>query len=319
MDLLLNNLVKDFLIEKLKNIDNLNQSLLFWGESDLGKLTTAQSFAKSILCHNKVLNGCNQCESCISFNNQWHPDFLLINPKSDTIKVEDTLPITDFLLYKPQISSKRILIINNCEKLNLTTQSSLLKILEEPKNHFIIILITTNPQKLLKTIKSRLLPIRFVKPSKEELISFIQNKYPNALKNLTYLIELSQNRPAQIINFIENQNLLTQKENNIKLYRNISKTNFINQSQIIKNLLSNFEKQETKDSTNIENTVKTYLKDIVNDWLNVIETDIKNSFDQKELKSNIKQFKNTLQLLSYIDNYNANYRLLFETFCLTTF
>jgi len=70
MDLLLNNLVKDFLIEKLKNIDNLNQSLLFWGESDLGKLTTAKSFAKSILCHNKVLNGCNQCESCISFNNQ---------------------------------------------------------------------------------------------------------------------------------------------------------------------------------------------------------------------------------------------------------
>jgi len=317
MDLLLNHLVKDFLIEKLKNNDNLNQSLLFWGESDLGKLTVSKAFAKSILCKNKVFNGCNQCESCISFNNNWHPDYLLIDSKSDTIKVEDTLPLFDFLLYKPQISEKRILIINNCEKLNFTTQSSLLKTLEEPKNHFIIILITTNPQKLLKTIKSRLIPIRFIKPNKEELISFIQEKYPKHLKDLDYLMKLSQNRPAQIINFLENQNSLVEKESNIKIYRNLSKTNFINQSKLIKNLISEFEnKFDNKDS---ESPIKTYLKTIVNDWLDTIEIDIKSDLNQKELKSKIKQLKNTLQLLSYIDNYNANWRLLLETFCLTTF
>jgi DNA polymerase III delta prime subunit len=169
------------------------------------------------------------------------------------------------LLYKPQIAQKRILIINNCEKLNFTTQSSLLKILEEPKNHFIIILITTNPQKLLKTIKSRLLPIRFIKPTKPELVDFIKNKYPNSFKDLPYLMELSQNRPAQIINFIKNRETLKEKENNIKIYRNISKSNFINQSSIIKELLSSFEKQETKDQTNTESSVKTYLKNIVND------------------------------------------------------
>jgi DNA polymerase III delta prime subunit len=137
--------------------------------------------------------------------------------------------------------------------------------LEEPKNHFIIILITTNPQKLLKTIKSRLLPIRFIRPTQVELINFIKEKYPNNLKDLPYLIELSQNRPAQIINFIENKETLKEKENNIKIYKNISKTNFINQSLIIKELLSSFEKQETKDQTNTESSVKTYLKNIVND------------------------------------------------------
>jgi len=67
MELLLNPLVKNFLIEKLNNDTLINQSLLFWGESDLGKLSTAKVFAKSILCNSKTLGGCNQCSSCKAF------------------------------------------------------------------------------------------------------------------------------------------------------------------------------------------------------------------------------------------------------------
>jgi cell shape-determining protein MreC len=65
------------------------------------------------------------------------------------------------------------------------------------------------------------------------------------------------------------------------------------------------------------------LKSLVNDWLSSIERDLQllvSSNSKPEiLKQKKKQLKNTLQLLTYIDSYNANYRLLLETFCLTTF
>lgn len=316
MDLLLNNLVKSFLIERLKDDTNLSQSLLFWGESDLGKLTTAKMFAKSILCNNHKLGGCNTCENCKAIDNNWHPDYLLINSNNDTIVVDDTSPIFKFFLYKPQLGKKRILIINDCEKLNLSTQSSLLKLLEEPKNDFLIILVSTNPQKLLKTIRSRIIPIRFTKPSKKDLVDFIEKKYQKDIKNLEYLINLSEGKPAKLINFIENQEALKIKENNVQIYKNILKGNFVQQSNIIKNIVSNLkEKDEEKNLSK-----KNYLKNIVNDWLSFIENDLYSSVQNKEdLKKKQKQFKNALQLLQYIDAYNANYRLLLETFCLTTF
>ncbi len=318
MKLLLNSLVENFLKEKLSATDCSNQSLLFWGESDLGKLTTAKLFAKSLLCENKVWSGCNSCPSCKSFDNSWHPDYLLINSLGDSIKVDDIDPISNFLLYKPQLSKKRILIINDCEKLNFTVQSSLLKMLEEPKNHFLIILITTNPQKLLKTIKSRVIPLRFTKPTVAELTSFIQVNHATKASNLDYLINLSQNHTARTINYLNNTETLKAKEQNIKLFEKISKTNFVEQSSIIKNLISEFEIKE-KEDVDAAIGIKTYLKDIINDWLNHIESDINSNLTADSIKTKAKYLKNSLQLLSYIDNYNANYRLLLEMFCLTTF
>lgn len=323
MELLLNSLVKNFLIEKLKNNDTLNQSLLFWGEPDLGKLTTAKTFAKSMLCKSKIFNGCNNCDSCKAIDNGWHPDYLLIDTQNDTIKVEDTLPIVNFVMYKPQLAEKRVLIVNNCEKLNLTNQSSLLKILEEPKNDFLIILITSNPQKLLKTIKSRVIPIRFIKPTKKEIEIYLNENQQNKIQNLEYIIDLAENRPANIFNFINNKELIKEKEKNFQMYKEISQKGFAHQSNIIKEIVSPFSKQETKDQTNTDISIKTHLKAIVNDWLSFLEKDLQNLIssnkDLEILKQKKKQLKNTLQLLSYIDNYNANYRLLLETFCLTTF
>ena len=320
MELLLNNLVENFLKEKLTTKDSLNQSLLFWGESDLGKLTTAKIFAKSLLCENKTWGGCNSCSSCTSFDKSWHPDYLLIDSNGDSIKVDDALPIFDFLLYKPQLSQKRILIINDCEKLNLTVQSSLLKMLEEPKNHFLIILISTNPHKLLKTIKSRVIPLRFTKPNKSELINFIRLNHPTKIKDLDYLINLSQNHTAKTIDYLNDSNSLKAREENIKLFEKIMKNNFIEQSNIVKKLISEFEAKE-KDLPNENTGIKTFLKTVINDWLNYLETDLISSIQKKDqdIKIKAKYLKNSLQLLSYVDNYNANYRLLLEMFCLTTF
>ncbi len=324
MDLLINPAVKNFLIAKLEDNNKLNQSLLFWGESDLGKFTTAKLFAKSLLCSQKKLGGCNQCENCTAFDHQWHPDYLAIDFTGDTTKVSDTDPIFQFLLYKPHLSTKRVLIINNCEKLNTSTQSSLLKILEEPKNNTTIILITTNPQKLFKTISSRLLWIHFTKPSETEIINFLKEKYKIDAKNLSKMLELAHNHPAKIINYLQNPETLKSTENNISLLNNLAKNNFCQQSKLIKELITNVQSAEESaqvDGDAKEKFIKTYLKIIINDWANHIEREISKSLvsTSQSLNFKAKQLKNTVQLLSYVDNYNANYRLLLETFCITTF
>jgi hypothetical protein len=67
--------------------------------------------------------------------------------------------------------------------------------------------------------------------------------------------------------------------------------------------------------------VKTNLKKMINDWIDNTEREIYTSLidDNILLASKIKQLKNSVQLLSYVDSYNANYRLLLEVFCITTF
>ena len=322
MDLLINPIVKNFLITKLEDNNNLNQSLLFWGESDLGKLTTAKLFAKSLLCATKEFGGCDQCENCTAFDNQWHPDYLIIDFRGDSTKVRDTEKIFEFLLYKPQLSQKRVLIINNCEKITISAQSSLLKILEEPKNHITIILVTTNPQKLLKTINSRLLAIRFAKPKSSDIMDFVKNKYQTDSKNLSRVLELSQNHPAKIINYLKNPEALKTTENNIKFLNNLAKNNFCGQSKLIKELMtSSVSKEEFALADEKEKFVKTNLKKMINDWIDNTEREIYTSLidDNILLASKIKQLKNSVQLLSYVDSYNANYRLLLEVFCITTF
>jgi DNA polymerase III subunit delta' len=188
----------------------------------------------------------------------------LIDSKGDSIKVEDALPIFDFLLYKPQLSQKRVLIINDCEKVNLTVQSSLLKILEEPKDHFLIILISTNPHKLLKTIKSRVIPLRFTKPNKSELINFIELNHPTKAKDLEHLITLSQNHTAKAIEYLNNNDSLKSREKNIQMFQRIMGNNFIEQSDIIKNLIAEFEALE-KEFPDKNLGIKTFLKTLIND------------------------------------------------------
>jgi len=136
--------------------------------------------------------------------------------------------------------------------------------LEEPKNHFLIILISTNPHKLLKTIKSRIIPLRFTKPTKTELVDFIQLNHPTQIKNLDYLINLSSNHTAKTIEYINNSTSLKSREENIKLFEKILKANFIEQSSLIKQLISNYEIKEKEDS-DASSGIKTFLKTIIND------------------------------------------------------
>lgn len=163
-----------------KNIieDKISHSYLFLGVEGIGKQLIAKEFAKSILCTQKENNTyCNKCSSCIQFNSSNHADFKIIEPEGSSIKIEQIRQMQEKVQEKPIISKNKIYIINNADLLTIEAQNCLLKTLEEPPIHTIIMLIGSNENAFLSTIKSRCMIIHFQKINDEEIKEFLKNEY----------------------------------------------------------------------------------------------------------------------------------------------
>lgn len=164
--------VKEYLNEQVKK-NNIVHSYLFSGIEAIGKKMIAQEFAKDILCFENNSEFC-KCKSCVSLIEENHPDFALINKNSETIKIEQIRELTNKIIEKPIVSSKKVYIINDAEKMTKEAQNCLLKTLEEPPEFAILILITSNENLLLTTVKSRCMKINFHAISNEEMKKYCE-------------------------------------------------------------------------------------------------------------------------------------------------
>lgn len=169
-----NDLTKETLIKSVK-LEKTSHSYLFVGIDGIGKKMIAKEFAKMLMCldENKY---CNKCKSCIEFDTNNNPDFFYIEPDGNSIKIEQIREAQRKVAEKPVISNKKIFIINDAEKMTVEAQNCLLKTLEEPPEYITIILITSNENNLLTTIKSRCTIQYFNKITDEELKKYLQEE-----------------------------------------------------------------------------------------------------------------------------------------------
>lgn len=198
-----NDEAKKYLMKSIEQ-KNILHSYLFIGTEGIGKSLIAKEFAKKILCFNKDEN-CS-CKSCISFDGGNHPDFFVINDsESDIIKVETIRNMTEKVYEKPIVSDKKVYIINDCDKMTIEAQNCLLKTLEEPPEFVVIILITSNENLMLNTIKSRCMMVKFHNISDEEILNYCREKlsYTDVSKNLLRTFDGSIGRTIKIIEFKE--------------------------------------------------------------------------------------------------------------------
>lgn len=176
--------VKEYLEKNIKQ-NNILHSYLFLGTDGIGKLLIAKEFAKAILCMEENSDTCT-CKSCTCFNGKNHPDFYLINENGDNIRIDTIREITEKVIEKPIVSNNKVYIINDCDKMTKEAQNCLLKTLEEPPEFAIIILISSNENLILNTIKSRCMSIKFKNIDDDELLNFAINHlgYDNISRNL---------------------------------------------------------------------------------------------------------------------------------------
>lgn len=175
-----NDKIKEILKTSIKQ-DKISHSYLFIGIDGIGKKLIAKRLAKSVLCLDRQ-NCKNTCKSCIEFESNNHPDFEIVEPDGNTIKIEQIRNLQKKVQEKPIISEKKIYIINDADKMTKEAQNCLLKTLEEPPEFAIIILIGNNESLFLETIKSRCIILHFEKISDENIKKYIEKNL--GLQNL---------------------------------------------------------------------------------------------------------------------------------------
>ena len=170
-----NNKIKELLQEAVKD-NKVSHSYLFIGNSGIGKKLIAKEFAKAILClgDNKY---CNNCKSCLEFDGRNNPDFILIEPEGNNIKIEQIRNMQKGVQEKPIISSKKVYIIDNADLMTKEAQNALLKTLEEPPEFVTIILIGENENAFLATIKSRCMILHFNSISNSDMEKYLEENY----------------------------------------------------------------------------------------------------------------------------------------------
>ena len=133
--------------------NNILHGYMFIGTEGIGKKLVATEFAKMILCTEKTNKPCNHCKSCIEFEGKNNPDFKMIEPDGNSIKIEQIRLINSKIIEKPITSSRKVYIINDSQKMTVDAQNCLLKTLEEPPEYATLILICDNEEQMLNTIK----------------------------------------------------------------------------------------------------------------------------------------------------------------------
>ena len=134
----------------------LAHAYLFCGPRGVGKTTCARIFAKTINCLSPASDGeaCNQCESCVAFNEQRSFNIHELDAASNN-SVDDIRSLIEQVRIPPQIGRYKVYIIDEVHMLSQAAFNAFLKTLEEPPHHAIFILATTEKHKILPTILSR--------------------------------------------------------------------------------------------------------------------------------------------------------------------
>ncbi len=223
---------KKVLNEIIKN-NNIAHSYIFVGKNSIGKKLFAKEFAKAILCANTE-RPCNLCKSCIEFETNNNPDFKIIEPDGNNIKIEQIREIVKNVYEKPIVSDKKVYIIDNSDLMTKEAQNSLLKTLEEPPEYVTIILVASNESMFLPTIKSRCTKIVFNKLKNEEIKEILQIKYnmSNISDLLLKIADGSIEKAVNIQGKEEDYKKINQVYSNIE---NSSIIDLINSKEIIFN------------------------------------------------------------------------------------
>ncbi|MHB8231871.1 MAG: DNA polymerase III subunit [bacterium] len=169
--------------------DRMPSGLLFYGQKNIGKRLAATAFAASVICGDyksysglgmpASLNFCGKCPSCMSILNGTSQNLMLAEPSGSSIKIENIHRIGSFLSLTPAYPGYRFVIIDEASSMNTSAANALLKMLEEPREKTVFILISSNVSMLLPTVISRCLLLGFSPIPDEVLSNVFKAEYPD--------------------------------------------------------------------------------------------------------------------------------------------
>ena len=180
----------------------IGHAYLFSGDDGIGKRLMALRFAQALSCEtppsSSQADSCGRCRACEQIDSGAYPDLLVIEPEQDKanpqIKIDRVREIERHVIYRPLLSARKICIIDDADRLNTNAANAFLKTLEDPPEHSLFILVTSRPLRLLATVRSRCLTLRFSPATPVQFEGAMALKQATATEDARFLSRVCGNR-----------------------------------------------------------------------------------------------------------------------------
>jgi len=212
---------------------NIPHAFLFYGPQNIGKLTVAKEFSKALVClDNKqrdLTKNCGICLKCSAVGGWKQPEIIFLEPgrhitnektAEKEIGIGDIRELKRILSLYASEGGYRLAVINSAENLTEEAQNSLLKIMEEPGERTIFILVAENKDLLFPTIVSRCISIYFSPVGEKEIREFLLKKSLAASK-IEEIIQVSHGRAGLTRRFLEDGGSVGEEIKKIEEIKNI--------------------------------------------------------------------------------------------------
>lgn len=203
-------LIRSRLYKSVKE-NKLFNSYVFEGKEGSGRKTTADLFAAAVVCKNKEGRlPCGECDACRKVLSHNHPDVLYVEKEKGkkTIGV-DVLreSVINNVYIKPLIAEKKIIIFPNGEALTEQSQNALLKVLEEPPEYAVFIIITESAGMLLKTVLSRSVVFSFMPVGQEIVLKVLNEKLGKSFskEEISFASKFADGIPGKALQILQNE------------------------------------------------------------------------------------------------------------------
>ncbi len=159
------------LLQKSLDRNRVASAYLFCGPAGVGKRLLALEFLKFFFCERK--KGCGECVNCKKMEQGNHPDLLFLAAEEGTIRIDEVRLIQKHLKYHPLEAPRKVCLIDDAERMTPAAQSAFLKTLEEPSDSTLFILVSSQPEALLPTIRSRCQDVLFGRLPRDGMVRYL--------------------------------------------------------------------------------------------------------------------------------------------------
>ena len=292
---------------------------LFHGPEGVGKTTLAKAFANTLLCREGTGDACGECSICRRFAKGGLPDFFLVEPQGNNIKIEQVRELQKTASFKPYEASRKVYLISRAETMTRDAANCLLKILEDPPPDTIFLLTTVNPYNLLPTIVSRCQLVTLGKVPQQEIEQLLSDNNRGDPETAVLLATLCNGLPGKAWSMAEPDQGLKTRELVFQLYERIKKGDI---SELLKKA-EEFEKNKEIMPEVLEQLLLWYRDQLIwketSDKSLIINIDkieeLKTDSEHKDKSYLIKSIQNILEAKMQISR-NVNFRLTLEVLML---
>ena len=321
-----NTVTHDSVVKSIRNsfqIGNVGHSYLISGEIGVGKTTLAFDMARMFNCESND-KPCRSCSQCTRIERNVHSDVRHIVSKSSTdfIGIQQVKELKSEVYLKPYEGKNRILIIDQIHRLTKEASNSLLKILEEPPENVIFILLTTKFNSVLSTIISRCRIFQLKIVNRGVILQYIRNNFDLSNEILDEISAMSEGRIGWAINACNDIEIVENLKREIMTINDIFNSDIDEKFRYIDDLVAEFSSSRNSLSIKLQLWVD-FLRDLVLSKsgmherlkFSIMKNDYQIIGSQISYLEIVKLIENLDSITRHFD-YNVNPKLLLDRFVL---